>query len=72
MIGESVQTINSQPVARVLLLCADVRTIPLAEKLMSLKAMNYSLYICLCIFVFLFIARIICIAYLYALRSWRK
>ena len=33
-----------QAVARVLLLCADERTIPLPKKLMSLIALNYSLY----------------------------
>ena len=54
-----------QAVARVLLLCADVRTIPLAEKLMSLKALNYSLYICLCIFIFCL--SVYCTFYLYCL-----
>ena len=56
-----------QAVARVLLLCADVRTIPLAKKLMSLKAMNYSLYICLCICIFIFCLSVYCTYYLYCL-----
>ena len=54
-------------VARVLLICEDERTIPLAEKLMSLIALNYSLYIRLSICIFILCLSIYCTYYLYCL-----